>query len=170
MNNPQQPREYDAVFGGNSSLPENAAVLGGIEGIKLQLSNSDAKVQIAALEQATNYGEPGLDLVIAALKDKSWAVQNAAYFILNSRTEPRIKQVLQEPHRLGFKLEPIEIVTLNEFGENIQRQQRTARYFLEDLGNGVTLEMAAIPGGSFLMGSPEQEVLYLNESPRIKFL
>ncbi|TAF07438.1 MAG: formylglycine-generating enzyme family protein [Nostocales cyanobacterium] len=29
--------------------------------------------------------------------------------------------------------------------------------FTEDLGNGVFLEMIAIPGGSFLMGSPENE-------------
>ncbi|HEY9603467.1 MAG TPA: SUMF1/EgtB/PvdO family nonheme iron enzyme [Allocoleopsis sp.] len=29
--------------------------------------------------------------------------------------------------------------------------------FTEDLGNGVTLEMVAIPGGTFLMGSPESE-------------
>lgn len=27
----------------------------------------------------------------------------------------------------------------------------------ENLGNGVTLEMAAIPGGNFLMGSPDSE-------------
>jgi formylglycine-generating enzyme required for sulfatase activity len=29
--------------------------------------------------------------------------------------------------------------------------------FTEDLGNGVTLDMVAIPGGTFLMGSPESE-------------
>ncbi len=29
--------------------------------------------------------------------------------------------------------------------------------FTQDLGNGVTLEMVAIPGGTFLMGSPESE-------------
>jgi formylglycine-generating enzyme required for sulfatase activity/tRNA A-37 threonylcarbamoyl transferase component Bud32 len=30
-------------------------------------------------------------------------------------------------------------------------------FFAEDLGNGVVLEMVAIPGGTFLMGSPESE-------------
>ncbi|AKG20671.1 caspase, EACC1-associated type [Calothrix sp. 336/3] len=32
-----------------------------------------------------------------------------------------------------------------------------AEYFLEDLGNGVSIEMVAIPGGTFMMGSPEGE-------------
>jgi formylglycine-generating enzyme required for sulfatase activity len=157
MNNPQQPREYDAVLGGNSPSLEGAAVLGGIEGVKLRLQNPDAKVRIAALEQALNYGEQGLDLVIAGLNDESWEVQIAAYLILNKRTEPRIKQLLQNPYQQGLKLEQIEVVTVNKSGRIIQRQQRIARYFIEDLGNGVTLEMAVIPGGIFMMGSPENE-------------
>jgi formylglycine-generating enzyme required for sulfatase activity len=167
MNHPQQPREYDAVLGGNSPSLEGAAVLGGIEGVKLRLQNPDVKMRITALEQAVNYGEQGLDLVIAGLKDESWDIQNAAYLILNKRTEPRIKQILHNPHQLGFKLEKIEVVTVNKFGEIIQRQPRVARYFIEDFGNGVKLEMAAIPGGSFMMGSPEnEERRYDNESPQ----
>ncbi len=39
----------------------------------------------------------------------------------------------------------------------IQRFQRQAKYFIEDLGNDVGLDMVLIPGGSFLMGSPETE-------------
>ncbi|MBD2293293.1 formylglycine-generating enzyme family protein [Anabaena sphaerica FACHB-251] len=157
MNNPQQPREYDAVLGGNSPSMENTAVLGGIEGVKLRLQNPDLNVRIAALEQALNYGEQGLDLVIEGLKDESGDIQNAAYLILNKRTESRIKQLLQKPNHEGLKLEQIEVVTINKFGEIIQRQPRVARYFIEDLGDGVKLEMAAIPGGSFMMGSPENE-------------
>ena len=196
MNNPQQPREYDAVLGGNSLSIEGAAVLGGIEGVKLRLQNPDAKVRIAALEQALNYGEQGLDLVIAGLKDESWDIQNAAYLILSDRTEPRIKQILQDPRQLGFKLEQIEVVTVddegNEFDDEfddfifkskkvgecdgecdgefefiIHRQPRIARYFMEYLGNGVTLEMAVIPGGTFMMGSSEnEEGRSDNESPQ----
>jgi formylglycine-generating enzyme required for sulfatase activity len=165
MNNPQQPREYDAVLGGNSPSLEGAAVLGGIEGVKLRLQNPDSKVRIAALHQALNYGEQGLDLVIAGLKDESWDIQNAAYLILNKRTEPRINQILQKPNQQGLKLEQIEVVTVNKFGEIIQRQPCVARYFIEDLGNGVKLEMAAIPGGTFMMGSLKEEG-YDTEKPQ----
>ena len=157
MNHPQQPREYDAVLGGNSPSLEGAAVLGGIEGVKLRLQNPDAKVRIAALEQALNYGEQGLDLVIAGLKDESVELQLQAYLLLNNRIELKAKQASSNFNPQGLKLEQIEVVTVNKFGEIIQRQPRIARYFTEDLGNGVKLEMAAIPGGTFMMGSPENE-------------
>jgi len=35
--------------------------------------------------------------------------------------------------------------------------ERTPQYFIEDLGNGIQLEMVMIPSGSFMMGSPEKE-------------
>jgi len=39
----------------------------------------------------------------------------------------------------------------------IKRHKRQIQYFAEDLGNGVTLDMVAIPSGTFLMGSPKTE-------------
>ncbi|MBS9388358.1 MAG: formylglycine-generating enzyme family protein [Dolichospermum sp. WA123] len=42
-----------------------------------------------------------------------------------------------------------------------------ANYFGQDLGNGVILEMVAIPGGTFIMGSPENEEGYrYSQSPQ----
>jgi formylglycine-generating enzyme required for sulfatase activity len=40
----------------------------------------------------------------------------------------------------------------------IQTEQRTARYFREPLGAGIELDMVLVEGGSFKMGSPENEV------------
>ncbi|YAF98947.1 MAG: SUMF1/EgtB/PvdO family nonheme iron enzyme (plasmid) [Nodularia sp. CChRGM 3473] len=40
----------------------------------------------------------------------------------------------------------------------INRTQKTAQYYVEELGNGITLDMVLIPEGSFLMGSPEKEL------------
>ncbi|AUB35962.1 Formylglycine-generating enzyme, required for sulfatase activity, containings SUMF1/FGE domain [Nostoc flagelliforme CCNUN1] len=50
---------------------------------------------------------------------------------------------------------------------DIHRSLRQAQYFIEGLGSGVKLEMVAIPEGSFLMGSPEDEPeRYSDESPQ----
>ncbi|WP_293155533.1 bifunctional serine/threonine-protein kinase/formylglycine-generating enzyme family protein [Okeania sp. SIO2C9] len=60
-----------------------------------------------------------------------------------------------------------EVVTINNCGKIINRTPGNARQKIEDLGNGIKLEMVYIPGGSFLMGSPEKEVERLNsESPQ----
>ncbi len=40
---------------------------------------------------------------------------------------------------------------------NLHYQERQSRYYAEDLGNGISLNMVEIPGGRFLMGSPETE-------------
>ncbi len=40
----------------------------------------------------------------------------------------------------------------------IRRQQATAQYFTEELGDGVKLDMVLIPGGSFWMGTEDEEI------------
>ncbi|NEP77217.1 MAG: protein kinase, partial [Okeania sp. SIO3B3] len=50
-----------------------------------------------------------------------------------------------------------EVVTVKNFSQIINRTPGNARQKIEDLGNGIKLEMVYIPGGSFLMGSPENE-------------
>ncbi|KOP23048.1 Sulphatase-modifying factor protein [Hapalosiphon sp. MRB220] len=39
----------------------------------------------------------------------------------------------------------------------IQRRRQQSHYFIEELGNGVQLEMVQIPGGKFMMGAPINE-------------
>jgi formylglycine-generating enzyme required for sulfatase activity len=57
--------------------------------------------------------------------------------------------------------------TVNRRGEIIKSETKTAQYFSENLGNNITLEMVAIPGGKFMMGSPPKEAeRYDNESPQ----
>ncbi|WP_414621263.1 SUMF1/EgtB/PvdO family nonheme iron enzyme [Calothrix sp. CCY 0018] len=54
------------------------------------------------------------------------------------------------------KFQYFETATLDK-NHQINRSRGKAEYFKEDLGNGIFLEMIKIPGGSFLMGSPENE-------------
>jgi len=50
-----------------------------------------------------------------------------------------------------------DVVTVDAQGREDSRSRHQAQYFTEDLGNGVTLEMVDIPGGTFTMGAPETE-------------
>ncbi|BAY81313.1 hypothetical protein NIES267_07890 [Calothrix parasitica NIES-267] len=154
MENHQNPKPYNAVLGGQNQAPEGAAVLGGIEGVKLQLNNENPEVRIKALQQALNYGEEGIDLVIKALKDESPQVQIKAHSLLIPLSEQKVKLALAEFNPRNLKLEAIETVTVNRCGEIIQRQQHLAKYFVEYLGkNGIELEMAYIPGASSVLES-----------------
>ena len=51
-----------------------------------------------------------------------------------------------------------ETFTVNPNGKASQPESRTARYYSEDLSKGITLEMVAIPGGTFLMGTKDEEI------------
>ena len=94
--NPNQPREYDAVLGNQALPPDGGVVLGGLEGLKQRFSRFTVEQKLAALSQALQYGEAGLELVIQALGDSAERVQWNAYSLLRERAEPRIKQILQE--------------------------------------------------------------------------
>ena len=50
-----------------------------------------------------------------------------------------------------------EVVTVNARGNITNRQRHQAQFFRENLGSGAILDMVAIPGGSFVMGSPSTE-------------
>ncbi|MEG4290793.1 formylglycine-generating enzyme family protein [Microcoleus sp. C2C3] len=162
--NPNQPREYDAVKGGESQVPFAAAVLGGIPGVKSRLASPILEVKIAALSEALKYGDAGLDLIIGVLQDESMAVKFAAYSLLKDRDELNIKEQL---HKL-LPIFEFDVITVDVEGKENSRRRHSARFFSEELGNGVMLEMVYIPGGTFMMGSPEtEEGRYRdNESPQ----
>ncbi|MDB9456276.1 caspase, EACC1-associated type [Dolichospermum circinale] len=88
-----------------------------------------------------------------------------------NNTEPEPEKFLDIPVT-SFKFETAKLILKSGvFGlgksSEIQRITKNANYFGEDLGNGVILEMVAIPGGTFKMGSPENEEGYdSSQSPQ----
>ncbi|WP_293123588.1 SUMF1/EgtB/PvdO family nonheme iron enzyme [Microcoleus sp. bin38.metabat.b11b12b14.051] len=145
-----EPREYDAVKGGQNLIPVNAAVLGGIPGLKSRLASPAVEVRIATLSEALKYGEAGLDLIIRALQDESMQVKFAAYSLLKDRNEEKIKQHL----RNYFEF---DVITVDAYGKENSRRKSFSHFFSEDLGNSIVLEMVYIPGGTFMMGCPNDE-------------
>ncbi|MCU0546582.1 MAG: formylglycine-generating enzyme family protein [Oscillatoriaceae cyanobacterium Prado104] len=148
-----EPREYDAVRGGQNLIPANAAVLGGILGVKSRLASSTVEARIAALSEALKYGEAGLELIIQALQDRSMQVEFAAYSLLKDRTEEKIEQLLLNYNPL-FEFDAIAV---DSSGREQSRTKSLARLFYEDLGNGIFLKMVGIPGNKFMMGWPTTE-------------
>jgi len=69
-----------------------------------------------------------------------------------------------------FEVVTISVKKLGWLNEKVTdeiNRRRRAELFAENLGNGITLEMVAIPGGTFLMGSPEGELERMeSESPQ----
>lgn len=93
--NPNQPKEYDAVLGGQTLPPVQSVILGGIEGVKHRFNSSNIAARTAALSEALNYGEEGLNLVIGALDDKFRKVRHVAAQLLQQREEIQAKLALQ---------------------------------------------------------------------------
>ncbi|MEO0684537.1 MAG: SUMF1/EgtB/PvdO family nonheme iron enzyme, partial [Cyanobacteria bacterium J06649_11] len=60
-------------------------------------------------------------------------------------------------HQEAEKFQYFETLTLDK-NHQINRSRGKTEFFKEDLGNGIFLEMVKIPGGSFLMGSPKNEL------------
>ncbi|BAY82612.1 leucine rich repeat variant [Calothrix parasitica NIES-267] len=111
----QQPREYDAVLGGQNPAPVTGVVLGGIEGVKRRLESDILDVQVKALTDALKYGELGLDLVIQALYSDSFPDKSTVGKVLKYSDSKKAKQALLEynPYLYFTRLDDWEVEEFN---------------------------------------------------------
>lgn len=74
----------------------------------------------------------------------------------SSRKSTRDQMSLRpnEPHFETFEYETVQI---DSNGSVTHKEKERARYFSEELGDGVKIDLVFIPGGHFSMGSPEGE-------------
>lgn len=156
-----QPEIFDTVLRDRIPVPQDGAVLGGLERIERQLASTSEQERFDALSGALAYGDTGLELVIQALQDRSWWVQAAAYQLLRDRTEPR---AIATVRACEFEFDnPI----LNVRGKEISRPRGKVQIFREDLGDGENLALVRVPSGMFQMGSLEtEEKRNNNETPQ----
>jgi len=81
--------------------------------------------------------------------------------------KPTVQPKQVQPKLLELLTVTFTTKTVNKTGKIVNQENHQAKYFKEDLSNGITLEMVQIPGGSFMMGSPESEKRrYESESPQ----
>lgn len=119
------------------------------------VSAQEALEEVNRLQTST-VPTPAMDMV--QLKPESTQAIDKAH--LKTVQLESLKSTLlsvPQPYQGSLSKFSFEVVTVNAWGKIIQQENREAQYFREDLGEGIVLDMVAIPGGEFLMGSPEGE-------------
>ncbi|UBF26335.1 hypothetical protein K9N68_33365 [Kovacikia minuta CCNUW1] len=91
----KEPQATDGILGGQTPPPINSATLGGIEGLQQQMTIAPPEQRSQLLSTALNYGEAGVDLVIATLNnDPILTVRATAYQSLQSVDSEKAKAAI----------------------------------------------------------------------------
>ncbi|WDD36094.1 formylglycine-generating enzyme family protein (plasmid) [Nostoc sp. UHCC 0926] len=117
------------------------------------------------------YLEKVVNASVKSVEETKNTLQNKGCdFNAEPEKEVRARPKLKPSHR-KYRFEYAEVVKpsgLFGFGRKpiINSHRKEAKYFIEDLGGGVELEMIAIPEGNFFMGSLEEKNATSSEFPR----
>ncbi|HIK12223.1 MAG TPA: SUMF1/EgtB/PvdO family nonheme iron enzyme [Oscillatoriaceae cyanobacterium M33_DOE_052] len=74
---------------------------------------------------------------------------------LRRREEEGKRLLVTPPPRLPVFT--FDVITVDKRGKQTSKVPKQAQYYHQDLGNGIFLDMVAIPGGKFQMGTPNSE-------------
>jgi formylglycine-generating enzyme required for sulfatase activity/tRNA A-37 threonylcarbamoyl transferase component Bud32 len=90
---------------------------------------------------------------------RNTVIDKSQYFITTQPTlvplpppSPQVKPLLPPLQTFEF-----DVVIVDTAGREVSRDRPHAKFFIEELSKGVTLEMVSIPGSDFMMGSPHFE-------------
>jgi formylglycine-generating enzyme required for sulfatase activity len=70
---------------------------------------------------------------------------------------PYLGRLASRPAKPTLRAIALEFATVDEKGARLPAEKTSASVFTEALGPGIGLDMALIPGGAFMMGSPKYE-------------
>lgn len=82
VENYNQSTNYDAVLGEQAPLPEEGVVLERLEELRQRFALPTVEQRVAALSDALKYGDAGVALLVAAMKDEALIVRVNAYKLL----------------------------------------------------------------------------------------
>ncbi|MBD2663935.1 hypothetical protein B6N60_05068 [Richelia sinica FACHB-800] len=122
----------------------------------ITISDSLRKILNKLLEHLPNDRYQSAATVLEDLNSSDFPV--ALKF--SSLPQPPLAQ--PQPTKIIVPLPPLKtfdfyVVTVDTKGREVNRDRLSAKYFEEELSRNVDLEMVSIPGGKFLMGSPNLE-------------
>ncbi|MFB2918763.1 hypothetical protein [Aerosakkonema funiforme] len=117
--NSNQPKEYDAVLGGQTPPPMGGVVLGGIEGWRRRFATGIIEQKIAVISDALKYGDVGIDLLREAMNDAALLVRVTAYKLLQGLSSAKAQQAIAKG------------ILLNE-GDRIYSVYQSAIYYGDD--------------------------------------
>ncbi|WP_346341716.1 formylglycine-generating enzyme family protein [[Phormidium] sp. ETS-05] len=94
-----------------------------------------------------------------------WRVRIFGGKILTKSPQPPLERGAEETPPLskggqgGLTLPTFQFttVTVNSTGQITSRTDKQAQYYRQNLGNGIFIDMVAIPGNTFTMGTPDSE-------------
>jgi hypothetical protein len=96
------PRNSDAILGGQNPPPLTGAILGGLAGAKQRLESETLVARLSALTDAFQYGEQGIELAIQALDDPDEQVQRLACRLLRSQDNALGRQAILNHRPLSY--------------------------------------------------------------------
>ncbi|OBQ23974.1 MAG: peptidase C14 [Anabaena sp. WA113] len=144
-------------------LLEQSATMRDVESLKLQASLSENSGNFELAEQiwirVLGVSRADLDAISAikriAIKTSD-SVEKPVSLKVNNPQSIGLSRGDEYP-QFPLKEFEFETKTVDKTGKIVNQENHQAKYFKEDLGNNITLEMVQIPGGSFMMGSLESE-------------
>ena len=96
----------------------------------------------------------------AILLELTYGMRKSCLYNLAARTSisnnKQTKSSKNFPSPANIHTFEFEVISVNLKGQEIERRHQIAEYRIEKLGD-IVLEIVLIPGGTFLMGSPESE-------------